>query len=205
MKNLSPQQERFCLLYLQLGNAAKAYVEAGYSCKTPAVASAASARLMAKPQIKARIAEIQAESLRGLAITTERVMRERAKLAFFAPRGLFNDDGSPRKIGELDSDTAAALSALDVSVSGDGSVVLKYRLCDKNTALTALEKMLGLYVPQRREVAGKAGGAIRGGVNLTPEMAYAQYIEGGPLDVSALPDEVLEQYALGKEPLRQDD
>jgi hypothetical protein len=70
----------------------------------------------------------------------------------------------------LDTDTAAALSALDVSVSSDGAVVLRYRIADKNTALTALEKMLGLYAPTSNRIPGPSPFSMMTNGSLAPSM-----------------------------------
>jgi phage terminase small subunit len=88
-----------------------------------------------------------------LEITTERILKERARLAFFDPRKLFDKDGKPIPIHELDDDTAAALAGLDVmeeyAGSGDERVFIgytkKYKLADKNASLTSLEKQKGMY------------------------------------------------------------
>lgn len=58
---LNTRQEAFCKLFAQLGNAAEAYEQAGYACKSRAWSQSSASRLMAKPEIKARIAELAEE------------------------------------------------------------------------------------------------------------------------------------------------
>jgi Terminase small subunit len=57
LKNI--RQERFCLLYVMLGNAAEAYREAGYHSKTPDIHAH---QLVRNSKIESRIAEIKAIS-----------------------------------------------------------------------------------------------------------------------------------------------
>jgi phage terminase small subunit len=93
-----------------------------------------------------------AKVLNSLEISVDRVLQERARLAFFDPRKLFTAAGAPIPINELDDDTAAALAGLEVveEFAGKGEsresigFTKKYRIADKNAALSALEKHLGI-------------------------------------------------------------
>lgn len=76
------------------------------------------------------------------------VLDELAKIAFFDPRKLFNEDGSMKDVQELDDDTAAALVSMDAvsSMGAEGPVeTRKIRLVNKNQALEHLAKHLGLF------------------------------------------------------------
>lgn len=68
-----------------------------------------------------------------LEITADRVLQELAKLAFFDPRKLFNSDGSPKNIHELDGNTAAAVAGLEVNemFEGEGDQKHAFGLCRK--------------------------------------------------------------------------
>ena len=88
-----------------------------------------------------------------LEITTERILKERARMAFFDPRKLFDKTGRPIPIHELDDDTAAAIAGLDVleefETTGKVKTLIgytkKYKLADKNASLTSLERQRGMY------------------------------------------------------------
>ena len=96
-------------------------------------------------------------------------MKERARLAFYDPRKLFDANGQPIPIHELDDDTAAALAGLDVLEEYEGTgkdrkfvgYTKKYKLPDKNSSLTALEKIKGMYEQDNKQ-AGEAAGAVVG-------------------------------------------
>lgn len=82
----------------------------------------------------------------------ERVIRELSLIAFGDIRKLYHSDGSLKKIGELEPETAAALSGVDVSTisktDGDGSdfdvTIKKVKRWDKVKALELLAKHYGL-------------------------------------------------------------
>jgi len=146
---LTPKQLRFVLEYLKDNNGKQAAIRAAYSEKT---AESQASRLLSNAKVKEEIGKRMGKLVNRLEISAERVLKERARLAFFDPRSLFHADGTPKTIQELDDDTAAAVAGLDVDTTTSGrgdrkeiSRVLKYKLADKNASLTALEKHLGLY------------------------------------------------------------
>lgn len=96
-------------------------------------------------------------------VTQERVMQELACLGFYDVRKLFNDDGSPKGISELDDETARAIVGLDAVNIGNSDAgigqVIKYKLADKRSALVDMGKQLGMF-KERVEHTGKDGGPI---------------------------------------------
>lgn len=113
------------------------------------------------------VQEILAESAERLTesadVTQAMVLNELRKLAFFDIRNLYDDAGNPKSIGELDDDTAAAITGLDAvnignSDSGIGSV-LKYKLADKKGALELFGKHLKLWT-DKSEVTVNGGKSL---------------------------------------------
>jgi phage terminase small subunit len=149
---LNPKQQKFVLEYLKDLNATQAAIRAGYSEKG---ASVQATRLLANAKIAEAVGKKHAKVINNLEVTAERIMLERARLAFFDPRKLLDNTGRPLPLQELDDDTAAAIAGLKVqdkyeAASPDSeervmSTVLEYKLADKNASLTALEKIQGLY------------------------------------------------------------
>jgi len=124
-------------------------------------------RLANDCKITAKIEQLTEElKLRNM-VTVERVVAEYAKLGFFDPRNLFRADGTPKPIAELDDDTAAALTGLDVQEVYEGSgedrkfvgYTKKYKLTDKKSALDSMAKYLGMFT-EKIEHTGKDGGPI---------------------------------------------
>jgi len=145
---LTDKQAAFVREYLVDKNATQAAVRAGYSPKT---ANEQAARLLTKTNIKAAVDAGLADLASRVGITAERVLRERARIAFFDPRKLLDAEGNPKPMHELDDDTAAAIAGVEViemkggaEIPGVLSLVKKYRLAAKDTSLAALEKYLGL-------------------------------------------------------------
>lgn len=147
---LSQKRARFVEEYLVDGNGTQAAIRAGYA---PRAANEQAARLLANASVMAAVAHGRKELFGGLRISAERVLLERARLAFFDARKLLDATGRPKAIHELDDDTAAAIAGIDVVNIGNEEKgigeVLKLRMADKNASLTALEKHLGLYKDDR--------------------------------------------------------
>lgn len=62
MTELNPKQEKFCQLYVQLGNASEAYRQAYNSKGKPESVAVEASKLMATPNISLRVKELQAET-----------------------------------------------------------------------------------------------------------------------------------------------
>lgn len=142
--------ELFVAEYLIDLNATRAAIAAGYSPKT---AGQQGSRLLKNVKVVTEIAAKTKARIASLEITADKVLQELAKLAFFDPRKLFNPDGSPKQITELDDDTAAGLAHLEVQelLEGTGEqkhcygLVKKIRIADKGINLERLGKYLNLF------------------------------------------------------------
>lgn len=161
------KRKAFVEFYFANGeNATQAAISAGFSAKTAGVTGA---KMLKDPRVLAEITRRRSELCANLEISTERILKERARLAFYDPRKLFDSDGKPIPIHLLDDDTAAALAGLDVheeyAGTGDDRVFVgytkKYKLPDKNSSLTALEKIKGMYEQDNKQ-AGEAAGTAAG-------------------------------------------
>lgn len=145
---LTLKQERFATEYCVDLNATAAYRRAGYIA-TGNAAEACASRLLRNAKVQQIIQEQEKEIASRCAVTEENVMRESSALAFSDIRKLFNADGSPKSIHELDDATAAAISSIEVGeTTCEGKVlgrVFKIRLWDKNVAQERLFKRLGLF------------------------------------------------------------
>ena len=153
---LTPKQKRFVQEYLVDLNATAAAVRAGYSKKTAEVIGYENLR---KPQIETAINQAIQEREKRTKITQDMVLQETAKLAFFDIRKMFDKNGKPLDISQLDDDTAAALVGLDVQdvyeFNGDEKqfvgYIKKYKMSDKLRALELLGKHLGTWEPQNKQ------------------------------------------------------
>lgn len=156
--SLNPKQQRFCEEYVVDLNATQAAIRAGYSEKT---ASQQGERLLRNVEIKSCIQKLQGVKSQETGITAEKLFLEIGRLAFSDVRKLFDSDGQLRPVHQLDDDTAAAISSVEVVVKpkkgDDGSQevehIHKIRLWDKNSALDKIAKHLGAYAPQKVEAS----------------------------------------------------
>ena len=113
--------------------------------------------MFADVRISQRIDELRVERTKRLEITADRVMMELAKLAFYDPRGFFDDDGRLKPINEIDADQAAVIGGIEtihkvVGEESDGITVLtKIKLPEKKGALELIGRNLNMW----KEVGSK--------------------------------------------------
>lgn len=146
MVNLNDKQKRFVDEYLVDLNATKAAERAGYSKKT---AYSIGQRLLKHVEIQKAIEKAQKNLSERTQITQERVLQEYAKIAFFDPRRMFNDDGTLKQISQLDDDVAAVIGGIDVVVDksdkDEPDYTKKIKLIDKKGALDSIARHLGMF------------------------------------------------------------
>jgi phage terminase small subunit len=95
-----------------------------------------------------------------LEVTADMMVQEIAKLVFFDPRKLFNDDGSMKLISEIDDHSAAALAGFDVCELFDGigdqkhayGLLKKVKLADKTRNLELIGRYFKLFSPDREDL-----------------------------------------------------
>jgi len=102
-----------------------------------------------------KLLEKKRQELRArYALTTDRVVQELARVSYFNPKRLVDANGKPIPLHQLDDDTAAALSSVEISEvetrgRGKNKVVInrlvKGRPFNKPTALEKSIKILRLY------------------------------------------------------------
>lgn len=151
------------------GNATDAAKKAGFSERT---AYSQGHDLLKHPEVKALIAERQEELTRKYKLTTENVHRSISQALHFDPAKLYNDDGSLKKVTEMDEDTRMALAAIEVvemagaaKIGGDDGVGLshvqmftkKVRWLDKNVVREQAMRHLGMFEKDNKQI----GEAIR--------------------------------------------
>ena len=170
MSKLTPKQSRFVDEYLLDLNASAAALRAGYSKKTAYSIGHANLK---KVEIEKAISERRENASERTKVTLDQVVREAARLALFDPRKLFNANGTPIAIQDLDDDTAACIAGLDVVNMGSGDQigqVLKYKLAPKGQAIDTLMKHLGGYEKDNDQKIGTLAEALIAGINRTKEL-----------------------------------
>ena len=142
---LRGKKKLFADEYLIDRNATQAAIRAGYSEKT---ARSQGQRLLKEPKVKAYIDAFIGDQSERLNMTAERVMEEIARIALFDPRKMFRDDGSLKRITEIDDATAAAIAGMDIDEIKIGdkttTVTRKIKIASKASALEMAVKYFGL-------------------------------------------------------------
>lgn len=89
MAKLTPKQEKFCLEFIQCGNAAEAYRRA-YSAEKmkPETVWSNASRIMADSKVLARVSELRADAAQKAMVTLESHLADLARL-----RDLAEEDG----------------------------------------------------------------------------------------------------------------
>lgn len=121
-------------------------------------------RVRAQPNIKAAIAEREAQAADEAGITQTRIYRELAHIAFFDHRRLYDESGNPLPIHQLPEDIAAGLAATEIEELFEGrgesrehvGKLHKYRSWPKVEALKVLAQAKRM-LPNQHEHTGKEG------------------------------------------------
>jgi phage terminase small subunit len=130
----------FAHAYIANGrNGTQAAITAGFA---PASAQVTASQLLSDPMVRELVDELTANLQEITGLTTERVLRETGRVAFFDRRKLYRPDGTEKPPTEWDDDTAAAIS----HVNATGPVPF-----DKNAALEKAFRHLGLYERDNRQ------------------------------------------------------
>ena len=161
MANLTDKQEMFCQEYLIDLNATQSAIRAGYSERT---AHSIGAENLIKPEIQARISELNKSRLEATGISQKRVLEEYAKIAFFDIREIFDVDGGLINVKQLDSNNAGAIASIKSSEEWgedkEGNRIVtgtlkEVKVFDKIRALQDLGKHLGLFEKDNSQKAAE--------------------------------------------------
>lgn len=135
---LNARRQKFVILFVKLGNAREAALQAGFSKNTAIHAYRA---LVAQPDVAAAISVAQASLLRKHAIEADWVLQETAHIARSRISDLMRTDGTMKPVAEWPEHLQAAVSS--VKFYDDGSI-REVKFWGKNEALDRLAKHLGL-------------------------------------------------------------
>ena len=142
---ITPKQRRFVDEYLKDLNATQAAIRAGYSRKT---AEWIGPQLLGKTHVAEAIAIRMKAREKRTEISQDRVLIEVSRIAFFDIRKIYNEDGTLKRVVDLDDETAAAIASIEaIEVGNEGQLCItkKFRIADKNAALANVMRHLGMF------------------------------------------------------------
>lgn len=149
-KNANERYRLFAAAYVANGrNGAKAAREAGYSAHS---AAATATKLLKIPAIAEEVDRLGKAALGKFTMTAESVLGQLSAIIHFDIRKLFDENGAMKRICDLDDETAAALSSVEVDELSAGygkekesiGETKKIKAFDKNSAIEKGMKHFGL-------------------------------------------------------------
>jgi phage terminase small subunit len=156
------RHERFAQELAKGSAIGAAYEAAGYK-ESPASAS----RLSQNIKIEQRVRYLTASAAERVGVTIEGTLLELQRIVRSDIRRMFDENGNLRRVEDLDDDTAAALSSIEVVARpvqggerGEVEYVHKFKTYDKNSAIDKMMKHLGLLSDGKVELSGPGGGPI---------------------------------------------
>ncbi len=157
LPGMTPRRARFVKEYLIDLNATKAAIRAGFSAKT---AGSMGGQLLQNIEIQREIAKEQEKKAKKLDITSDRILRELALIAFADTTKVVRVAHGVVYVtedSELEDDTRPAIAEISQSAVG----AIKVRMHDKVAALKLIGDHLGTWnkgqspeVPLRVEIVG---------------------------------------------------
>jgi phage terminase small subunit len=159
-RKLTPLQKRFKNNILSGMNQTDAYLAAGYKCTRSAARRNAARLMMTNADIRNAIEKAQKKAADKAELTHEQILREEMCLAFFNPQRLVDKKGKLIELHKLPEDVARAIVGLEVITQPKGKLKFKYKFSDKGKSLDRLERIKGMFAPEKHEIAGKDGTAI---------------------------------------------
>ncbi len=151
---------KFVESYLLLKHVEKAAIEAGYSKKT--ARKIGENLLYSVPEVKEYLEYLKEKArkkvLAKYEITEGRILKERAKIAFFDMKSLLDDDGNLLPVSQWPEDAGAVINGLKIAEKAMGSkedsfiiTTTDLKLSSKDSSLQALEKIQGMYEQDNKQ------------------------------------------------------
>lgn len=140
------------------------------NCKSDQAARKGSYDAFHHPYVQEQLAKKAKEIAMKADITQEKVLREIARIAFLDVRNLFNDDGSPKALSELDDDSAAAIAGIKKMKMSDDWETVEYKFSSKDAALEKLMRHLGLYQQDNEQKNTSLAEALTAGIERVKEL-----------------------------------
>lgn len=151
------KREKFALEYSRHGKGERAVIAAGYNVKTWAEKSTSAAvtanRLLKDDKVCQRIQWLQENRARKADFTELKLLKELKRIALFDIRKIYTESGDLKPVTEWDSDTAAAVNAVEVEklfgMNDEGrkahiGYTVKVKTSDKIAAIGKLMKYFGM-------------------------------------------------------------
>lgn len=148
---LTVMQERFCQEYMKDLNGSAAAVRAGAS---PTNARRLATRWLRLVHIRSTLDELRAQNTVHARITTERILEEYERVAFFDPSRMYTAEGRLLSVPQMPEDVRRAIAGVEVELE---QFTTKVRLVSKEGALNSLSKHKQLFPNESKTVVPPGG------------------------------------------------
>ena len=139
---LNPKQIRFCEEYLIDSNATQSAIRANYSLKTSGVIGYENLK---KPQIRAYIDQLKEKQSKRTEITSDRILKELAKMAFFNVEDTLDEFGDIKPLEDWSRDDLAAVQEVTTTKYFNEVQSVKVKTSGKERSLELLGKHKKLF------------------------------------------------------------
>ncbi len=159
------KREKFALEYSRHGKGERAVISAGYNVKTWSEGSNSAcvkaSNLLKDAKVRQRIQWLQENRARKADFTELKLLRELKRIALFDIRKIYTESGALKPVTEWDSDTAAAVNAVEVEklfgMNDEGrkahiGYTVKVKTSDKIAAIEKLMKYFGMLETPTEQV-----------------------------------------------------
>lgn len=139
---ITPKQRIFIEEYCRDLNVSRAARVAGYCHKKEGQ------RLMEKKHILDAINKRLKQTDVFVGPTIPRILQELMCIAFFDPKELFDENGTPRPLSEIPEGVRRCIAGIEFAMEGRGDeavTIKKYKIIDKHKALENLGRHLAMF------------------------------------------------------------
>jgi phage terminase small subunit len=159
-KNLTLKQEKFCLEYIETGNASEAYRRAFNTERMkPETVNRNAKAMIDDSKIATRLQALKKPVIEKMELNLEKVLTENMHLAFFDIRTMFNENGTLKPVSEWSDSIGASVKSIEVNELFEGSGQDRIRIgetkkiafWDKGAAIDKLMKHLGAYEKDNKQ------------------------------------------------------
>jgi len=156
---MTGKQAAFVREYLVDHNATRAYLRAGYRC-TEGAAKSNSSRMMTNDDIASAIAAAAKLATDVANLTVQDTLTTLRQLVSYDVRKMFDAEGLPVPIQQIDDDTAAAIVGVEITKDG-----MKFKMADKVATLEKAMKYHALFKEDHKAQADALGEIVLKFVN----------------------------------------
>jgi phage terminase small subunit len=159
-KNLTLKQEKFCLEYIETGNASEAYRRAFNTERMkPETVNRNAKAMIDDSKIATRLQALKKPVIEKMELNLEKVLTENMHLAFFDIRTMFNENGTLKPVSEWSDSIGASVKSIEIDELYEGSgkdririgETKKVQFWDKSAAIDKLMKHLGAYEKDNKQ------------------------------------------------------